>query len=205
MAAPLRLTGFCAKMVENVPKPYKSGDKDSFYKLHKEPADRILSFHPWDYAKILHLEQPIKEEMMVAAFSVLSSILSPEGNIGLQYELAQEAHNCKEKYLFRHCVLLMQPDVWQAAKSYGIDMSEFSGTGNDDPPTFSGSPSHSRAVGESIWSKASNFTMEPTAEKAKADAVGESVWSKASNFMMEPTAEKAKADAVGESLEQSVK
>ncbi len=82
-------------VAEKTTKFIKEDDKEAFYKLHKETADRILSCQPWDYAKILNLQQPIYTEKVTAAFCALSNVLRPESNIGGQYELAQPAHDCK--------------------------------------------------------------------------------------------------------------
>jgi hypothetical protein len=95
MADPRFLTGCNAVVAEKMIKFIEEDDKEAFYKLHKETADRILSFQPWRYAKILDLQQPIKTEMVAAAFCALSNVLRPESNIGGQYELAQPAHDCK--------------------------------------------------------------------------------------------------------------
>ncbi len=84
----LRLAGLGSKLAEE-------GDKTSFYKLHKETADRILACHPSQFSEILNVKKPTTQAAVVAAFSVLSMLLCPEGNIGAQYELAQEAHDCQ--------------------------------------------------------------------------------------------------------------
>ncbi len=84
----LRLAGLGTRLSEE-------GDITSFYKLHKETADRILACHPSQYSEILKVNKPTTQAAVVAAFSVLSMLLCPEGNIGAQYELAQEAHDCR--------------------------------------------------------------------------------------------------------------
>lgn len=95
MADPRFLTGYSALVAEKMSKFINEDDKEAFHQLHKETADRILSFQPWHYAKILDLQQPIKELTVAAAFCALSNVLRPESNIGGQYELAQPAHDCK--------------------------------------------------------------------------------------------------------------
>lgn len=89
------LTGICALLAEILPRLYEENDKEAFYRIHKKTADRILSFNPSEHAKILDLQHPISRDNVIVAYGILSSILSPEGNIGVQYELAQIAHDCE--------------------------------------------------------------------------------------------------------------
>ena len=88
-----KLSGICAILAEVVPKLIEEDDKESFYESHKKTADRILSCSPWDYNGILDLQFPSRQ-IASEAFNILSKVLTPEGNIGVQYELAEAAYGC---------------------------------------------------------------------------------------------------------------
>lgn len=95
MADPRFLTDCNAVVAEKMIKFIEEDDKETFYKLHKKTADKILSFQSWRYAKILNLQQSIKTNMVIATFYALFNVLRSKSNIKNQYELVQPTHDYK--------------------------------------------------------------------------------------------------------------
>ena len=107
-----------------------------YYNKHKAAADRILRCEPSDYAQILGLKEPISLMDARKAFDQSSNLLSPECSVGnLQYDLAQEAHDCKHIVRSLQNVTDVSLGLWKAARSYGVDMTEYFGD-NENPPSF---------------------------------------------------------------------
>jgi len=69
----------------------------------------------------------------------------------------------------------MPADLWQAAKSYGINMSELGGTGADDPPTFPGNhiapPSN-----VDLYSRSESEAFDPLFVKKEYPVPGQSLY-----------------------------
>lgn len=89
------LSPYLFRLAETIIKSFKEDDKNSYYELHKQTAGRILVCNPSKNLEILAVKEPIIQAAFLATFNILSSLLSAERNIGVQYELAQKAYSCQ--------------------------------------------------------------------------------------------------------------
>ena len=118
--------------------PYQDTTSEAYFQRQKAAADRILCCDPRDFARILNTQEeaPMDKRKVRSAFESLSNLLSPECNLGRQYDGAQDAHDSECEIYLEALLNVNEPGLWVAARWFEIDMSDYYNS-NDRPPLFS--------------------------------------------------------------------